>query len=203
VALTVTAVLRASCALALIGGAAFGLLSTLPQPTEDKRLGVRVLQTLQHRSGTGSVMWFGNRRIVARCRPLPPWRQLVTLSDGTRFTLSGARATRLPSPDRRLLESTSPLDGQLLSAEADLAGSRQLFARELLGRLLHGHRVLLGPTRFRGVPAYRLQLGQDRPRVELVVDRRSLEPLAARYDGRWVKGTSSLLPSKRHVAAGC
>jgi hypothetical protein len=203
VALTVALLLRASCLLALIGGASFGLVSALPPPTHEKRLAVRVLQVLQERRGAGAVISLDGREILARCRPLPPWRQLVTLSDGTRFALSGTRATRIPEPGQRQLESTSLADAQLLSAQADLAGSRPLYTKEILGRLQHGRRVVVGTTRYRGVPAYRLRLGRDRPRVELLVSRRTFQPLAARYEGRWVKGSSRLLSSTRARPSGC
>jgi hypothetical protein len=194
----------AALGAAAIAAVSFGLVSLLPQPTRGERLGVRALGALQQRHGVGALMSIEGEPLVAGCRRLPPWRHLVTISDGSRLVLSSTRVERADEGGRMLADARSPRAAQVISAEADLAGSFALYAKELIGRLQHGRPVVVGAGRFLGQPVYRLRLGRDRPRVELLVSRRSFAPVAARYTGRWVVGMSLLRPSVPATSArGC
>jgi hypothetical protein len=182
---------RALLAPVAIGTAAFGLVSILPHPTRADRIAVRALNVLDREHGAGAVISLDGQRVIAACRRLPSRHSLVTLSDGVRLVLRGTDVGVLDAGPR-FVASRAPLASAIVSAEADLAGSHTLYAKELIGRLVHRRPVLVGLTRFDGVAAYRLRLGRDRPRVELLVARRSLRPLAASYQSRWVSGTSRL-----------
>jgi len=194
------AALAGTCAVA---GSAYALVSTLPAPQPDDRLGVRILDRLEHSRGTGAVVDLGGRRVHVRCRKLPPYRRLLTYADGTRLALSGTHVHRLPSPGRQL-ETARSRYPDLIAAQADLAGSYSLYSILLAQRLAHGRTIVAGLTRVRGLPAYRIHLGQDRPEVQLIVDRRTLRPLAATYRSATLSGRSILgAPVGRNRWAAC
>ena len=192
--------LAGTCAVA---GGAYALVSTLPAPQPDDRLGVRILDRLEHARGTGAVVDLGGRRVRVRCRKLPPYRRLLTYADGTRLALSGTRVRRLPSAGRQL-ETARARYPDLIAAQADLAGSYSLYSILLAQRLAHGRPIVAGLTRVRGLRAYRIHLGRDRPEVQLIVDRRTLRPLAATYSSATLSGRSILgAPVGRNRWAAC
>jgi len=194
------AALAGTCAVAC---SAYALVSTLPAPQPDDRLGVRILDRLEHSRGTGAVVDLGGRRVHVRCRKLPPYRRLLTYADGTRLALSGTHVHRLPSSGRQL-ETARSRYPDLLAAQADLAGSYSLYSILLAQRLAHGRAIVAGLARVRGLPAYRIHLGQDRPEVQLIVDRRTLRPLAATYRSATLSGRSILgAPVGRNRWAAC
>ena len=186
-----------------MAGGAYALVSTLPAPQPDDRLGVRILDRLEHARGTGAVVDLGGRRVHVRCRKLPPYRRLLTYADGTRLALSGTRVRRLPSAGRQL-ETARARYPDLIAAQADLAGSYSLYSILLAQRLAHGRPIVAGLTRVRGQGAYRIHLGRDRPEVQLIVDRRTLRPLAATYSSATLSGRSILgAPVGRNRWAAC
>ncbi|HZO63202.1 MAG TPA: hypothetical protein VFB35_09520 [Gaiellaceae bacterium] len=191
--MTLRAAIRALAGVAAIAAGAYFLVSLLPHPSPGERIAVRALDVLQQHRGTRVMIDLGGKRLAARCRQLPHWRSLVALEDGSRLILTGTRV--VPLDGERMLAGRTEAGGQLLSAQADLAGSFQLYSKELIGRLQNGRPVVVGVDRVRGIPALRLRLGRDRPRVELLVSRRKLQPLAARYDGRYVHASMVLLGS--------
>lgn len=181
-----------------VAAAAFGVVSTLPQPTHDDRTGVRVLRVLETRHGGGSRISVGDRSLVAECRRLSARRRLVSLSDGSAFVVAGTRVypSTAPNPAARseLAGSTAGEPPLLRAAEADLAGSYALYAAELAVQLEHGAPVL-GAKRFvEGRPAYQIWLDDHRPRAALFVDSRTFEPLAAEFDSAQLKGRATLTP---------
>lgn len=176
-----------------VAGAAYGLVSTLPSPRPGDRLGVRVLDRLEHARGSGSVIELAGDRVPVRCRRLPPYEHLLVFGDGTRLVLSGTRVRPLPVRGRRL-ESARSRYPDLLAAQADLAGSYSLYSRLLAQRLARGRQVVVGRARVHGRPALRIRLGRDRPAVELLVDRRTLRPLAATYSSATLSARSVLTP---------
>ena len=201
--MAVTTVARAATGLAAIVLAAYALVAMLPAPREDERLALRVLQFLDEHRGSGAVMTLGDDVVTASCRKLPPWRSLVTLTDGSRLVLAGTRVG-VPTPRGRSLESAQPVDGERRAAQADLAGSYGLYALELRSRLVHRRPMLAGTTRVGDTPTYVIRLGRDRPRVELLVHRTSLVPVAARYVSARLDGTSRLAaPVDGRGGRGC
>jgi hypothetical protein len=102
--------------------------------------------------------------------------------------------------DARELASLAAPD--LASAELELAGSHHVYARELGGHLQRGS-VPVEAARYRGRPAYRVVLHERSPRVELIVDGRTLRPLAARYRSSHLVGSSTLVAAPRRSADGC
>ena len=197
------AVARAVGGLAAIVAAAYGLVATLPAPRDDERLALRVLEYLDEHRGSGALIALEDDVLTASCRKLPPWRSLVKLSDGSRLVLAGTRVHAQPQRGRRL-ESAQVVDPEQRAAQADLAGSYALYALELRSRLVHRRPMVSGVTRLGDTPAYVIRLGRDRPRVELLVHRVSLEPVAARYVSARLTGTSRLSsPIAGRAGRGC
>ena len=204
----------ATALLGLLGVAAasFALISTLPGPTHGERLGVDVVRSLQSSRGRGAVIHLGRTVLVASCRPLSGSRRAISLSNGERLLLAGTRLRETASPRRssarRLAgrraaaHASSPALLELAAMKAGLAGSYAFYSAALKTRLMRGKEVFAGRTTFRGVPAFRIRLGADRPQVELVVDRRTLSPLAVTYRSRRASGWSRLLPAPPG-ARGC
>ena len=179
-----------------VAAASFALISTLPPPSEDERLAVRVLEVLARSGGGGAVLHVGGRAVVASCRRLPGRKRLVMLGDGERLVLQGTQVRSHTMGARAVARARPRHAAELLAVKADLAGSHSLYATALRARLARGGAILGGLASFRGVPAYRIRLGADRPQVELLVARRTLAPLAARYRSRRVTAWSRLLPAR-------
>jgi len=181
---------------ALIGFGSFGLISSLAAPTGDERLGIRVVERLQSWRSGGAVLHLEGRSVSASCRRLAARRRLIQLGDGERLLLVGRRVrSQIPEGDR------SPAGLELRAVKAYLAGSRSLYLAALKARLVRGRDVLIGPTSVGGLPAYRIRIGNDRPRTELVVAQETLTPLEASYRSARVSGWSSLRPPE--TESGC
>lgn len=131
--------------------------------------------------------------LAARCRRLSRTQSLVSLSDGDTFVLRRARIRdwQTPPSRRAVALSEPPI---LRAAKADLAGSYRLYASELMRQLEAGLRVSGRPVTAKGRPAYEIELAPTRPRVALLVDRRTLRPLAARFESRQLSGEAELAP---------
>lgn len=187
----VTSIFAAALATAAVVATSFGLVSALPQPTQDDRIAVRLLQYLEDMRGRGSRISIGGQTLLARCTSLAPRRKLITLSDGTRLVLSGARIRSWRST-RSLLATAQPYAGLVRAAVADLAGSYALYATELSRPLSYGHDIVAeevpGSSR-----TYRIVLAR-RPSVELTIDRASMRPLSVRFRSARVSASASLLP---------
>jgi hypothetical protein len=146
---------------------------------------------LREERGQGAVMLIDGVRYSASCRDDGRTR-VVTIDGrerlrihGTRVFPVGRQATRMPA---------SPADArtrELPAAKADLAGNYALYAAVLLRRMRWSP-VRVRPDLYGTRPIYRVEL-DDRPRVELFVDRRTLQPLAARYRSQRIDGASRLL----------
>ena len=197
----VASIFAGALATAAVVATSFGLVSALPQPTRGDRIAVRLLGYLERTVGRGSRISIGGQTLLARCTSLAPRRKLITLSDGTRFVLSGSRI-RSWHPAASSL-ATTPIDSGLArAAVADLAGSYVLYAEELSRPLSNGHDIVAdevsGSTR-----TYRIILAR-RPRVELIVDDASLRPLSARFRSATVNARASLLPpAHRRARESC
>ena len=122
-------------------------------------------------------------------------------SNGDRLVLRGTQVRTYARGGRAVARARSREPAELLAVKADLAGSHSLYAAALRARLGLGGTVLAGRASFRGVPAYRIRIGADRPRVELLVARRTLVPLAASYRSKQITAWSRLLPVRR--GGGC
>ena len=183
----------AAVAAAAIAAAAFALVTALPQPTRGDRVGVRLLHFLQDRGGSGSRITIGDTSLTARCRGLPQRRSLVQLSDGNRFVVSGSRIRTWHVPGSELA-GMSQQSALVRAAEADLAGSYQLYAAELTTQLARGKRVTERTVTVGGRRVYEIALAPERPRVLLIVDSETLQPLEARFDSGALKAFAVLSP---------
>jgi hypothetical protein len=200
-------VLRAAGVLTLtaaLGAAAYGLLEVgMKRASAHDRLVADALRVLDDTRGAGAVMNVDGRKLVAHCTAARVGRAVVALDDGTRLLLWRTHVSRLgTSRERELL---SPLPPDLAAAEANLAGSHDLYSRELTATLLAG-RSAVRATRFASRPTYALRLGDGSPLVELFVERTTLRPVGARYVSRTSSGTSELVPAiplRRTRATGC
>ena len=179
--------------------ASFGLVTALPQPTKDDRIAVRLLRYLEHTHGRGSRIWIDGRTLASRCTALSPRRKLITLSDGGRFVLRGSRI-RVWYPGESSLATARPESGLTRAALADLAGSYALYAVELSRPLANGDDVIAADATG-GTQTYQFILAR-RPQVELIVDRTSLRPLAARFRSATASGHATLLPPAENAGRG-
>jgi hypothetical protein len=188
----------AACAVAAVS---YALVSALPQPTKSELLGVQVLRSLETSRGHGAVISLAGERVVARCRAISRRRRLIT-AGSTRLILRGTHVTGAETGPRSLTAySVEVLESRV--AVAELAGSHFLYAAAIKSRLLRGLPVVVGTATVRGAKAYRVLL-DDRPRIEVLVSRRRLQPLAARYVSRRLHGSSLLFPMlDRARVAGC
>lgn len=187
----------------VVAASSYALVATLPEPTAGDRLGVRLLHHLEHARAGGAVLHLGRVTIRARCRRVPRGRTLVTLSTGDRLLLAGTRVVERRPRARRGGNGGPEPGAEFWSVAADLSGSHRLYASLLKGRLLRGAPIVVGVTRFRGTPAYRVRLGREPPAVELVVARGTLMPLAARYRSKRIDAWSRLLPRRPGPRQGC
>jgi hypothetical protein len=164
-----------------------GLLRVaLPAPLRDDRLATEIIERLQTTRISSAVLRVNEKIVYTRCRRVRGAVSTIVFAGGQRLFF---RRTHLimPAAARRHPYLTS-----LLSAEADLAGNRWLYVRELVGRLQAGDRVVEGRGRFGGHTVYRLRLGSDRPRIVLLVDQRSLQPLGVSFKSARILGISHL-----------
>ena len=193
-------VVMAAAGAAVVGAASYGLLhATLARPSKDDRVAVALLGRLEHTRGTRSLELVNGRLLSVRCRRLSPHRQEIALGQGGRLVLAGRRIVAAVAPtaggDRFLASREAPPSLDLLSAEAALAGSHNFYASVLAGRLLAGRSIIAGTILLRGRRVYRIRVGRDRPRVDLLVDSRTLDLLAATYASAHVVGWADLAPS--------
>ena len=188
--------------------ASFGVLELgLRSPSAAERLALRVLALLERTQGHGAILRIDGLRLLASCRSYSG-RDLVVLTDGTRFLVVGTHVLQIRSRREPLSEEVSDrrrpfsLRGRagLVPVEADLAGSHALYARELAGRLEEGD-VSARPALLDGRRVYELRLTRRRPVLELMLDRATLRPLAAVYRSSLRTGTSWFLVPRR--GRGC
>jgi hypothetical protein len=192
---------------ACVFGVSFGVLEFgLRSPSAGERVGLRVLAELRRTRGVHAVLDVDGRRLLSTCHSYLA-RDVLELSDGSRLVLVGVHAFRTLAPggpvveaisDRRELFVVRTAAG-LVGAQAAIAGSHAYWARILALRLEQanlGVRSLVFGSR----AAYELRLS-GRPLLELIVDRRTLRPLAAVYRSRAVNATSRLIASP--AAGGC
>jgi hypothetical protein len=193
--MAVGALVKAAVAAVAVGGSALGLLLVgLPSPLRGDKLSVAVVHRLLGTRIQGAVIQLNGSVLHATCRPHRRGVSTIALSNGDRLTL---KRTRFVVPPARLagraLQYLQPVPAGILarqSAEADLAGTHQLYLQELIGRLLRGDQVVEGTATFAGRPVYRIQLGNAKPRIELLVDRRTLKPVGARFRSAQLNGSS-------------
>jgi hypothetical protein len=185
-------------AAGVLAGACFGVLRVaLPQAGLGERIAARTLVKLDRWRSQGALVRIGDRTIGATCTAARRGG-VVTYADGARILVRGRHVHALqplPTAPERLLATTAQASPELVSAEALLAGSRSLLVAGLAVRLSVVGDPLVGRTTIDGTPAYVLRLGRDRPRIELVVSRSTLEPLAIRYSSATLRGTSRPFPA--------
>ncbi len=204
--------LRAAVGLAAVTAASYGLLAVgLPRASTGDRVGARVLVELERTRAAGAVGAIGGRPFRAACRTVSRRTAVLSLAGGRRLLLHGAHVHALKthgpgapaSLASRRLASLARAEPEATVAVADLSGSHKLYSIELAHRLLAirgvgGRRVTVD-----GRPAYSIALGHERPRVELLVDRRTLRPLFLRYRSRRVSGWARILAAPPGSQQGC
>jgi hypothetical protein len=173
----------------------------LGRPSASDRLGARIVAALDHTRGRGAEITIGGSRLHAECRRTPRAGTRVRIGGSTEIVAVGAHvvARRWLGSGRTLSSLRAP---DLPSAELELAGSHDVYARELGGRLQRGS-VPVAAERYRGRPAYRVLLHPGNPLVELVVDARSLRPVAARYRSGDLTASSTLVAARHGSVRGC
>lgn len=185
----VLTVLATVLAAILVAGIAFGTVSTLPRPTRGDRIAIRLLEVLQERRGSGSVLSISGKHLPARCVRIGKTRELVTLGDGTALVLRGSHILARRDPSSPLADIR--LDpGVLSAAEADLSGSYALYAAEIVAQLEQGAKLTMRRSHGAEGEAITIALREQRPRVELIVAPKSLRPIAAHYRSRRIDATA-------------
>lgn len=183
-------------AAAVVGGS-YGLLrAALPRATTGEHLALRTLGRLDTWRSFGALVRLQGRTVAATCTQHRA-RTVITYEDGARILVRGRYVHQLapsgPAHARLLAERTVEprVEPELLVAEAVLGGSRSLYVAGLGVALARGRNPYVGDTRVDGTRAHVFLLEQ-RPRVELLVSARTLEPLAVRYASAHVRGSSRL-----------
>lgn len=173
-----------------LAGAVLALLFTaLPRPSANDVIAARVLGRLESMKIHGSVVRIGGAQLHATCTRRKSG-SVVTFDDRTRLLVHRTQVHVLRTP-RTLAAS----DSELMSAEADLGGTRPLYVEELTNRLMTSEAVV-ARAYVAGRPSYRLRLDGSGARVDLYVTRSTLVPIAVDYVSRRLSGTATLLRGK-------
>ena len=173
--------LACACAFAFV-------FALLPRPSSADDFALRVLSRLEHLHIRGSVIHLRGGTIVARCTAMHGRRELISLARGARIIVSDTRV-RLLQPQRLTESAPQPA---LFAAEADLAGPRLLYLRELIAREAARTTVVR--------PAGRtdiVRLSGPGPRVDLIVSSGTLRPLAVEYRSRLLTARATLVTGRR------
>lgn len=191
--------IRGLLGIGVTAAAALGFLQLgLGRPAASDETAARLVHVLDTTRGSGAVIDFGSSSAVATCTRSGPGAIRVRVA-GTELIAAGPHVLETRSFDRLRELAVRPIP-DLAAAELNLAGSHALYARQL-GGLLQRRSVVLTPARFDGRAAYGIVLRASRPRVSIVVDRKTLEPVAAAYRSDDLTATSRLLPGR--IARGC
>jgi hypothetical protein len=191
------AIMRAILTTAAIAAGAFALIATeLPGPHRGDKLAIAILRRLDTTRIGSAVVRINGVLVRATCSRLGHGVSAISLGNGGRLLVRRTRILSTAGSDPRLAVAVL----RRRAAEADLVGTRTIYADELIGRLIHGDRVIEGSGVFGGHAVYSLRLGNARPGVELLVDRRTLLPVGARFDSPQIDGLSRLHTS---TTRGC
>jgi hypothetical protein len=195
---------RTAAAAIAVGACSLGLLLVaLPGPQQGDRLAVAVVHRLLGTRIGGAVLHLNGSVLYARCRPLHHGTAVVAISNGDRLRIRRTRFVAVPARHvSRSLQQLLPVSAATQArraAEVDLAGPHVLYLAELVGRLMRGDRVIRGTGTLAGRPVYRVQLGNAKPRVELLVDRRTLKAVGVSFSSAHIHGLSRLVTG----AVGC
>lgn len=173
----------------LAAGCAFTFVfALLPRPSSADGFALRVLSRLEQLRISGSVIHLRGATIIARCNELHGRRELISLAHGGRIVV---RETHVHLVRRQRL-TVSAMQPALFAAEADLAGPRLLYVHELIGR----EAARSAAVRARGA-TYLVRLSGAGPRVDLVVSRATLRPLAVEYRSRVLTARATLVTGRR------
>jgi len=175
--------------------------AVLPRPSATDAIAVRILQKLETTRGARAHIRLGRRTFVSECRVLSRNRRGIFLDDGTRLFLHGSHFT-VSSPSREWRTIARLESPEFPAAAADLGGSHFLYVVQLARSIVRGRHVVLGTIRFGGRETYRVRLSRGRPLVELLVDRMTLEPVAAHYRSARLEGWSRLYGVVRRKPRG-
>lgn len=195
---------RTTVAAGAVGAGSLGLLLVgLPGPQHGDKLAVAVVHRLLGTRIAGAEVHLNGSVLHARCRPLHHGVAVVTISNGDRLRIRRTRfVVEAPPLGSRSLQQLLPSSAAAQArraAEVDLAGPHVLYLQELIGRLIRGDRVIQGTGTFAGRPVYRVRLGNAKPRVELLVDRRTLKAVGVSFSSARLHGLSRLVTG----AGGC
>jgi hypothetical protein len=191
------ALVRVVLTTAAIGAGAVALLAVgLPGHRTGDRLAVAILRRLDTTRIGSAALRINGVLVRASCSRIGHGVSAISLANGGRLLVRRTRILSAAGPDPRLAVA----ELRRRAAEVDLAGTQTIYTDELISRLIRGERVIEGAGVFDGRPVYDLRLGNARPEVELLVDRRTLLPVAARFDSLRIDGLSRLHTSTTH---GC
>jgi hypothetical protein len=178
----------------ILAAAAFAALRVLPRPTPSVSLGERLTESISSVAGVRSVEHVRPRLVVTTvCRRLSGQDYLFTILPHRHFFIDGATLTPLEARWHH---------GQTLAVEVALSGCPSLLAG-LLERLVLPAFQQRAPLRVYSTTlghrhVYRLSLTS---RLELVVDRSTLAPIALQLSLPHVVATSVLTTRRARKSA--
>ena len=157
----------------LIGGAAFAAMQLLPRPAGTVTFVNRLAESISSLDAVRSIERVGSRRLTTSCRRITGQRYLLTISPHRRFVIDGSTLTPIEARWHR---------GQALAVEVGLAGCPSLLTalveRLVLPAFESSMRLPVYVGRSGHAHVIRVSLTSS---LELVVDRRSLAPVAMRF----------------------
>jgi hypothetical protein len=191
-------ILKTLLGSAVAFAAAFGFLQIgLARPSSGDRIAARVVAVLEKTYGKRAEITLGSAEPIAvRCTRRYRAVSVVQTAAGE-VVASGVHIIVVRELAERVIEALKVPD--LASAELDLAGSHAVYVREL-GSRLERKSMIVRHTRYAGRAAYVIVLRPARPRVELVVSAKTLQPVAASYRSADLVATSKL---GREGRGGC
>jgi hypothetical protein len=172
----------------IFAAVAFAAMQVLPRTTARVTLGERLAESISSIPAVRSVERVGPHLVVRTdCRRLSGQVYLLTLPPRRHFLIDGATLTPL---------ETRWHEGQTLGVEVALSGCPSLLMRLLERLVLPAFQLRRGlpiqATTWRHRHVYRVALTS---KLELLVDRRTLTPVALQLTLRWSRSTSVLAPA--------
>ena len=157
----------------LIGGAAFAAMQLLPRPAATVTFGNRLAESISSLDAVRSIERVGSRRLTTSCRRITGQRYLLTISPHRRFVIGGRTLAPIEARWHR---------GQALAVEVALAGCPSLLTALVERLVLPAFESSIRLPVYVGASGhghvFRVPLTRS---LELVVDRRSLAPVAMRF----------------------
>jgi hypothetical protein len=169
----------------VVAAAAFAALQALPRPSASVKFGDRLAESISSIPAVRSVEQVGGRRAMRTvCRRLAGHQYLLTILPRRHFLIEGSALTQL---------ETRWHEGQPLAVEVALSGCppllTSLLERIVLPAFLSEAKVPVRTVTVGRTHIYAVSLTKS---LELLVDRRTLAPIALRLSLRRLLSTSIL-----------